>query len=284
LAVFGGPIWIVAPLGGFVLLFAPGYAMSAAIFGRHSRQPWSVLFVASVGFSVVANGLVGLLFLIQRVGLPAGFLAFINLGIVLVSLEIFFVRERTLTSPVGGSPRTRYVAASQTGWRKLVAAPGFSSSQKVVAAVLVASAVVLLGLTIALSAQHPSEVPTVSLGISGPGGNSSSLPLSGSVGQALTVVISAASNSTYPQLVFLTQSYLSAGPPPPNFTEVAWNSTLHLAAGVESNKTLSFSSNSIQTFDVNFTFAQRGNYVVRFSLESLTGTPLRIVLAPVTIR
>jgi hypothetical protein len=284
-AVLGAPTWATIPLGAFVFLFAPGYALLAAAFGPGgTRWPQSVVFVSMVGLSAVANILIGLLALVTASGLPDDFFAVFDLGIVVICAEVLVGRGGFPTSGQSLGPPSGSVPTGRGGWRNFISLPEFTRGQKIAAATLVVAAIAVFGWTVSVSLQHPHEVPTVSLGITGPGGNSTTLPRIGTVGQSLTVLISASSNASYPHLVFLTQAYLSPGPPPSQFTSVPWNSTLSLGPGVQSSTTLSFPTSSIQTFDVSFTFAQRGSYVVSFSLETSPGTPLRTVLLNLTIQ
>lgn len=283
--LFSGPLWLRVPLGGFALLFGPGYALAAALFGRKSELPWTALFAATVGLSVVLNGAVGLFLLVIAVGLPPWFLATVDLELVVLGLLLWRFRDVLANRPFFARRRATAELPSVGTRDGLLSWPGFSRGQKTTAWVLLLLSVGALGLVFVFSFQHPTDVPTVSLGVSGPGGNSSTIPRTGHVGQLLAVSVTVSTNTSFPELKLVVETYVSSGPPPSSFTATPWSSPLSLSAGNASGELLTFNSSQTLTIGLSFTFSQSGSFAVEFALEPPAGgAPLRSVVVPITIQ
>ncbi|HEV2520248.1 MAG TPA: DUF1616 domain-containing protein [Thermoplasmata archaeon] len=270
LAIAPVPI-LEAPLGAFVLLFAPGYAIAALLFPGRPAFPWPVSFAASAGLSVTFNVLLGLLPLARHAGLPPALFASTAFVLTLVALGV------RLRGEEGADERIWQVAT------RALAMPGFSRRQRWGAYGLLAATAVALAFIVFLAGAHPNVHPGVALALSGPGGSLAALPSGGPVGSILAVWVTISNNAT-PQQFDLNVQSLNLSANPTQFRVVPWTLPLHLANATQSSDAFNLLPDQTYTLNLTFTYAFAGTYAISIYLADAGGTTLRSSAISVEIR
>lgn len=260
-----------AVLGVAALFFLPGYAVASLLFGERSGLiPLGDLAV-TVGFSVIFNGLVGLLLLALNQGLDSFWLA---VGVAAVCV---------LAAGVGGFRVERPGASSIGAYirRELTLADAPRSVRRV-ALVLVVAILVATGGLFYVASLHPTEVLTAQM-LLAPASNDSSVPSSGAAGQVLAVQAEIVDGPPGGNLTLVVVATAGGSPAGGNVSLVGWNLPLHLSAGVESLDPLEVGPSGTSTVYVSFEFAIAGNYSIEFGLTSDGGGSLDTVTLPLAI-
>jgi uncharacterized membrane protein len=261
-------------LGLFVILVAPGYAICALFFGRGSRLPWTVQVALIVGFSVVIESSVGILYFVGTHGgltlnLVLGLLAYI---LTLTATVVQWSRGMALDlSPLAESLRSG------------VSLPGFSQGQKVAAFSLLAAILLTFGAIGYLSTVHPGGQAILSIAALGPNGTTNTLPTGGNANQTLEVIVEIGNDGTAQSLNLTVTSALSSSNGTPQST-IAWMMPLALGPGSQSSTSVPLAAGASEMIPITFVFANPGAYSVTFTLLAEGSTPPVAVTLGETIR
>ncbi len=262
---------LAVPLGLITLLIAPGYALGALALGFRPRWPWALTFVMVVGLSVAVSVLEGLVLLALGKGLLPQVFSLVSLALLALALI-----GRLSTAPSAEAPRFGAFL------RREFALPGHSSGQRTAGYALLAAIVAVLIVIVYLASVFPHPYTSVSLGITGPGGTSATLPTTGKVGEILAINATIGNNATAQTLDLVVRSSV-VGAPPANYSSVPWALPLSLGPNQTSTEAIPLSAGQLDTVSVSFDFAVRGSYVVEFLLANSGGAVLATVSIPVTI-
>lgn len=243
-------------LGLFVLFAAPGYGIAALLFGNPGRRLSRAANLAMVvGFSVLYNGIVGLLLLVGAFGLHASILGAVAL-IPLVWATLVQLLRR-VESPKG---------SVVTSIRGSLQFPGFSRTQRQVAWVLLAGTVLAFGAIAYEATIVPLGPNGLSIAVTGPDGTTSTLPTHGAVNQSMSVLLTLQSPHGTIQADLVVQAILLGNGSASNVT-VPWNLPLVLGPGTSSSNPVAIPSGSSISVPVSFVFAKVGTYTVTFSIS-----------------
>ncbi|HEV2165598.1 MAG TPA: DUF1616 domain-containing protein [Thermoplasmata archaeon] len=270
LAIAPTPL-LEAPLGLYLLLFAPGYALASLLFPGRISLPWPVYFAFSAGLSVSFNILLGLVPLARHAGLPPALFAS---AAFLVSLVALAVR---LQSEGHGVDRLRKTASGALGMS------GFSRGQRGGAYGLLAATAIVLAVIVFLAASHPNVHPGIALALTGPDGTVAALPAGGPIGGVLSVWVTITNNATAQQLVLEVQS-LNLSTVQTQFHVVPWTLPLRLANATQSSDAFNLQPDQTYTLNLTFQYSYGGTYSVSVYLADATGTTLRTSAFSVAIR
>lgn len=252
---------IETPLGLLTLLLCPGYALGALALGPTPRWPWTLTFAMVIGLSVAFSVLEGLVLLAFHLGLPAAVFAIVSLGLIVVALATF--------------PEDAPQSASEVQFRKFVAEelrlPGHSPGQQVAAVAILVAIVVVFGGIVYLATVTPNQHLSIQMGIVGPNGLTSDLPIAGENGTNLTVYVTLGNNATMQEVNLFVLSY-SNGTAPTSYSTVAWNFPLKLGANTTTlADPVGLPAKTTVTVRVQFEFPVAGTYILLFHLENPSG-------------
>ncbi len=275
--------WVDVPLGLLTLLFIPGYAIGALAFGARPRWPWSLTFASVVGLSVAFNVAVGLVLLYFSQGLPAPAFGFAALILLMAASFVWVLTEPAET----GSRFTGFLADQ-------LRLPNHTPAQRAVGyALLVAIVVVLVGIVI-LATSFPATPGNLSLGLAGPGGTASDLPVNATTGTnqsgPVYAILLLITNTNVAEKYNLTLYAFHNETVGTNGTFVPW-STPAAAIGLAKDNVRSIVSvdlNASQSFTqkVHFFFVTAtglGDWDFEFKLTNGAGTVLRTASWSMTV-
>jgi uncharacterized membrane protein len=284
------------PLGLFALLFAPGYALAAPLFGRQPGLTWIVNLPITVALSVVFNVLVGIVLLRGGPGLRALDTAVVDLVATLFGLIVFTTRE--VLDPAPSPPST--VGEDLSGPLRVLGQrarmSGYSGGQRAVAVTLLVLILLVFGFIVYVAVAEPHKGLAVSLAMSGPGGTVASLPTNGTDSSVLTVVLTVSNGATAQVFEINVTSELTAHPNAVP-TATTWAAPLSLGRATYSTTTLSFLGvGKNVTVPVSFVLTPAGTvkqspplngfyslYTVSFTLETTTGVAIQSLQLPLNI-
>ena len=278
--IFPGTVWLTVPLGLLTLLVTPGYGLVAIAVGERPQWPWYFTTVVVVGLSVAFNVLIGLLLVHGDYGL-------LPLVLAISSLFVLFLGGVAQFARADSTADARFV----TMVRSELGLAGFTAAQRTAAyALLVAIVLVLAGLTY-IASVNPREKSDVSLGITGPDGSSTTLPIGFPTMAPTTLVITVGNdNSAQAWILRISTNATLAGnpgvngtvpppfiPPPVANRSVPWTSPLYLANGIDSETALGvLTSNEVITLNVTVQF----NATVTNETRSFTDYTVTFQLIP----
>jgi hypothetical protein len=260
--------WVDLPLGLLTLLFVPGYAIGALVFGAKPRWPWSLTFALTVGLSVAFNVGLGLLLLQFGVGLPAPAFGFVALILLMAAAIVWVVTNPAET----GSRFTRYLAEE-------LELPGHTPAQRSVGYALLLGIALVVVLIVFIASIFPAGPGNLTFGITGPGGNASNLvtngttALSNKTGPVYTLYLlvgNSAAAQKYLLTFYASLNNTSAAHP----TLVPWSNAtvaINLKGPTEANLTLNLSGSESLTQKIHFFFTLHGNWTLTFTLSTLGG-------------
>lgn len=283
LVAFRGPVLAQTVFGLFAFFVAPGYALGAVLFGRGTTIPPAAFFAIVIGLSVVANVMIGVIFLALGVGIPARILGAIDSTIVVLGFVVYELQQSVPPpAPATAVPAPAPVARPH-GLREILVPAGYTSSQRAAAYAIVVATIAVFGYIAYISTLHPTDSADVNLGVFGSGGSSDPLPQSAGVGQVVAVNVTLGNNASVLQADLVVQSYLNSTGPPATFTSIPWAGSLALGPGIESEDNLQLPADATVSLLIHFEFGQAGGYIVSISLELPSGAALRTVAFPITV-
>ncbi|MCI4372835.1 MAG: DUF1616 domain-containing protein [Thermoplasmata archaeon] len=277
--------WVDLPLGLLTLVFVPGYALGALVFGAKPRWPWSLTFAIVVGLSVAFNVALGLILLAFQLGTPAPAFAFVALVLLMAASVVWVVTQPVET----GSRFTNYVSEE-------LRLPGHNPAQRAVAYALLIGVVLVLVLIVFIASIFPTPPGNLSLGITGPGGNSSNLLINGTTGTnksgpVYTLYLVVGNNATDQKFVLYMYASINNTVSPnstnPSWSNASWSNAtraIPLAGPTRANLTLNLNASESLTQKVHFFFSVRGEWVLTFLLSSLSGQVQRTAAWSMNIR
>lgn len=255
--------WVQVPLGLATLLVVPGYAVGALVLGTRTQLPYLLLFALAVGWSVGINVGVGLLLLLAHAGLPAvvlGAVAFLLSG---VATGVWTVRGWS----AGPSHTTQTIG-------RLLRLSGYRPAQRTAAYALFASIVGVLLVTVYLAGVVVNPTPNLIFSITGYGGTTANLPPFGTVNATLVIwaiIVNGASGQNFTLLVRSTL----AGTNPTSYQIIPWTLPLACGNGTEASDSVALAARENATVNVEFQYAQTGDYELDFLLEATGGAVVR---------
>ena len=260
--------WVDLPLGLLTLLFVPGYALGALVFGAKPRWPWSLTFSIVVGLSVAFNVALGLLFLELDWGLPAAGFAFVAL-VLLMAASIVWVATQPVET---GSRFTRYLGEE-------LRLPGHAPAQQAVGYALLLGIILVVVLIVFIASIFPAPPANLSFGITGPGGNASNLitngttALSNKSGPVYTLYLQIQNDAVGQKyIVTFLASIVNTSTAHPSY--VNWSTlttAIDLQGPTQSNLTLNLTASETLTQKIHFFFSDSGDWTLAFTLSTLTG-------------
>jgi uncharacterized membrane protein len=264
--------WAQAPLGIFVLFFAPGYAGMALLFGKRAIPSYPANFALIVGLSVIFNVTIGVVLLYFSLG-PINSIIGVA-GAVLCFLASVAQKARHPTGQ--SSSATRRIGA-------VFRFPGFSRGQRAAAYALFAAVLLTFGVIGYIATLQPGNTPDLAMTLVGPDGTTSTLPAEGTVNTSLAVIVEVHNNATAQPFILSVNSSL-VGENGTNFTNLPWAMPLHLAPFVTSEESLNLSKGGSESVSISFQFDRTGDYLVSFSLTPpRSATPVRSTAIAIAI-
>jgi uncharacterized membrane protein len=260
----GFSTWIELPLGLLVLLIAPGYGIVTLGAGKRPPWPWYLTLILIVGLSVAFNIAIGLILLSLNYGLPA-----VVLGLATLLVDAAAAVRAWATPPM--APDTRFESMVRREFRL----PGFNPAQRAVAYTFLAAILIVLAGIAYLAIIQPRNTQDLAFSISGTGGNVTTLPTSGHTGNVLNVSVSIR-NGAVAQTWKLELHAVNLTLPGTSFLQVPWGGVLLLGnGGTESSIGIPFNAGQTKTELVGFEFSAPGHYNMNFTLNDLSGSPVR---------